>query len=268
MLNPYYAETTCLMVEAIIIILVILFGVLLFFFFRKAPAFPQPDEAAQQEILEAHVGFYRKLNLEEKAEFRSRIRTFLSKVRITGIRTRVVDLDRVLIASAAVIPIFYFKGWEYRNINEVLLYPNAYSTEFALEGGGRYFLGQVGTGAFHRMMILSKPALRAGFLQDMSPSNTAIHEFVHLVDKADGAIDGFPSLIRRHAYSIPWLQLMRTEMQNIHSGESDLNPYALTNEAEFFAVAAEYFFNQPEMMEERNPELFGMLKEIFEPEDG
>ena len=53
-------------------------------------------------------------------------------------------------------------------------------------------------------------------------------------------------------------------MHRIQSGKSDINPYAATNEAEFFAVAAEYFFEKPQQLETKHPEIYRMLKLIFE----
>ena len=41
-------------------------------------------------------------------------------------------------------------------------------------------------------MILSKPALLTGFDITTDKNNVGIHEFAHLVDGADGAIDGIP----------------------------------------------------------------------------
>ncbi|MEO6202766.1 MAG: zinc-dependent peptidase, partial [Nitrospirales bacterium] len=46
-------------------------------------------------------------------------------------------------------------------------------------------------------------------------------------------------------------------------GHSDINPYGLTNEAEFFAVVSEYFFETPVRMKQKHPELYSMLEQIF-----
>ncbi len=223
----------------------------------------QPQENVEQTLLNKDVLFYQNLNVADKKDFLERVQRFLSKVKITGIKTEVEDLDRVLIAAGAIIPIFHLKGWEYKNIHEVLLYPNLFSDEFDLESGGRNIMGEVGSGALQNIMILSKPALRAGFLQNDTMGNTAIHEFVHLIDKADGTTDGVPDYLLQHQYAMPWLQYIHSEMKKIQAQQSDINPYALTNEAEFFAVVSEYFFKQPALMKEKHPELFAMLEKIF-----
>ena len=46
-------------------------------------------------------------------------------------------------------------------------------------------------------------------------------------------------------------------------GQSDINPYGATSEVEFLAVAAEYFFEQPEMMQQKHPALYDLLRQAF-----
>ena len=55
----------------------------------------------------------------------------------------------------------------------------------------------------------------------------------------------------------------RRKMAEIERGESDIDPYALTNEAEFFAVATEYFLERPDLLQQKHPELFDALERIF-----
>ena len=56
---------------------------------------------------------------------------------------------------------------------------------------------------------------------------------------------------------------MHVEMHKIANGKSDINPYALTNEAEFFAVASEYFFEKPAQFELIHPALFNLMCKVF-----
>ena len=101
------------------------------------------------------------------------------------------------------------------------------------------------------------------FFSTSDKTNTAIHEFVHLIDKTDGETDGIPEALMPHPYSIPWLKRIHHEMELMKSGHSDMNPYGTKNEAEFLAVAAEYFFKQPQLMQEKHPELYDLLAKIF-----
>jgi len=230
---------------------------------KKKMVIPDPPPLQLKEILSGEVPFYQQLPENEKAGFEERAKQFLAQVKITGVNTRVEDTDRALIAASAIIPIYHFPGWQYRNLHEVLLYPDSFDHEFEQQGNGRNILGMVGSGAMNHMMILSQFELRQAFTNKTGKNNTAIHEFVHLVDKTDGDIDGVPEALMNKKYVIPWLQLMQKEMAMIRDDRSDIDPYGTTNEAEFFAVVSEYFFERPDLLKSKHPELYALLLKIF-----
>ena len=161
------------------------------------------------------------------------------------------------------IPLFGFPELRYRNINEVLLYEGSFNEEHQTVGEKRNILGKVGSGDMNRLMILSLPALRAGFEVKNSKNNVGIHEFVHLIDKADGAVDGLPESLLEKQYVVPWLQLMHEEILKIKENDSDINPYGATSEAEFLSVVSEYFFNQPKRFMDKHPALYGLMIKIY-----
>lgn len=219
-------------------------------------------------LLIEHVDYYQKLAGPEKKRFEQLVYEFLQSVTIEGVGTRITDLDRVLIASSAVIPVFGLGDWKYTNLTNVVLYPDTFDKEFQFEGEHRNIMGMVGSGYMNGQMLLSRAALEKGFSRSSGSENAALHEFVHLLDKSDGATDGVPENLMAHAYAVPWLKMMHQEMRRIEAGKSDLNPYALTNEAEFLAVAAEYFFEKPEKFQRMHPELYARLSEIFNQRPG
>ncbi|MGF7042458.1 zinc-dependent peptidase [Mucilaginibacter lappiensis] len=216
-----------------------------------------------KSLLTQQIPFYQALDNSSKILFEQKIADFLLGITIEGVGTVVEDIDRVMIASSAVIPIFGFKDWKYRNLTNVILYPDTFDSEFQFEGENRSILGMVGTGYMNGQMILSRAALIKGFSRSAGKENTAIHEFVHLLDKSDGATDGIPVNLLAHNYVIPWLKMIHQEIHQIEEGKSDINPYAITNEAEFFAVAAEYFFQKPDELKHKHPELYAMLSTMF-----
>lgn len=228
---------------------------------RSAPL--QPLDKNLLPLLETHVDYYCQLDIHNKKRFESHVARFLQYVNIEGVGLEVTDLDRVLVASSAVIPVFAFGDWEYPNLTNVILYPDTFDNEYQFEGDNRSIMGMIGTGYMNGQMLLSRSALLKGFSAASGQQNTAIHEFVHLVDKTDGATDGVPEQLMHHTYAEPWLKLMHHEMRRIKDGRSDIDPYALTNEAEFFAVAAEYFFEKPERFQQKHPELYLQLSQIF-----
>lgn len=225
---------------------------------------PAPDPVDEvKEILEQKVRFYQDLNSDDKATFLQRVRFFLSKIKITPVNhAEVTTTDRVYVAASAIIPLFYFKNWFYNNLDEVLIYPGLFTKDYDLQAEYRDVAGMVGDGALHRMMILSLPALRRGFERNTG-SNTGIHEFVHLVDKSDGATDGVPETLFDKEESREWISLMHRTIQRMRAGRTDIDPYGATNEAEFFAVISEYFFQKPEQLKEDHPAIYEMLEAAF-----
>ena len=251
----------------ITILIVVIISFLLFSWYRRShPGWIVPKEpfpADWRIILIRNVSFYNVLSEEEKIRFEYKVQEFLLNCRITGIETIVDTTDRMLIASSAVIPIFAFPDWTYSNIHEVLLYPSMFNEKFDTEGPDRSILGMVGSGYMEGKMILSQQALKHGFMNESDKQNTAIHEFVHLIDKTDGVIDGIPSILLEKQYSIPWIDLINKKIDELLDGESDINPYGGSNRAEFFSVASEYFFERPKLLERNHPDLYKLLERIF-----
>jgi len=255
-----------------IIVIAVIVGVLLFLVFGKknyfqTSNFKKVDTTFPTEwrtILIQKVTFYHALSPVDKGRFEKEVHYFIANYRITGINTTVETVDKILVAASAVIPIFGFDNWHYTHLYEVLLYPSAFNEKFETAGAGRSILGMVGTGYMEGKMILSKQALHHGFSNETDKKNTAIHEFVHLIDKADGTIDGIPEALLEKQYAIPWLDLINKKMDEIYADTSDINPYGGTNREEFFAVTSEYFFERPKMLSQKHPELYGLLKQVFD----
>lgn len=219
-----------------------------------------------KEILESYVQFYRQLDEVKKREFEKRIEQFLLDVKITGVNAIVEEIDLLLIASGAIIPVFAFPDWRYVNLHEVLLYPGSFNRDFDQGGVDRSITGMVGTGPMQHKMVLAKWQVRQGFINNNDAHNTAIHEFVHLVDKMDGTVDGVPEIILERKYVKEWRQLMEATIQHMKIHGSDINMYAATSPVEFFAVISEYFFEQPILLKANHPDIYAMLVRVYKME--
>lgn len=233
-------------------------------FFKKEKVIRTVFPNQWRILLVRKVKFYQNLSAPDRDRFEQAIHFFLGKIKITGIGTAVEDEDRLLVAASAIIPIFGFPTWQYNNLHEVLLYEGEFNEDYQTQAAeDRNILGMVGSGAMNRLMILSKPALHKGFENNRSKSNVGIHEFVHLLDKADGDTDGIPEYLLEKPFILPWIKLIHQEIQAINDNRSEINPYGANNEAEFLSVVSEYFFQQPHLLEKNHPELFQMLERIF-----
>ena len=253
----------------IILVTVVLFGLLFTFNLKRTKkikaVLAQPFPESWHIFLMQDVQFYAELSESDQLRFQDKVKRFFSTTTISGVKgVEVTDEIKLLVAASAIIPVFLFEGWEYVNLTEVLIYdgvvePNQHSD--AEEEG--ILLGQVRPFQTKHMMLLSKQYLVHGFQSMNGKSNVGIHEFAHLLDQADGTIDGIPKAFMPEELLSPWTKNMYAEIERIAKHDSDINSYALTNHAEFFAVVCEYFFENPDKFQEKHPQLYALMNQIF-----
>jgi len=116
-------------------------------------------------------------------------------------------------------------------------------------------------------VVLSWPAVIEGLSHPQSGHHAvAIHEFAHVLDRTDGVFDGTPRLKARSDYR-PWALVMSRHFLNLRNRarveSMVLRPYGTVNEAEFFAVATEAFFNTPQVMKRLIPDLYTELRKFY-----
>lgn len=233
---------------------------------KKKPKTPPSFPTEWRTLLVEHVQFYVSLNPTGRESFEIRMMEFLHTTTIIGVKTTVEEEDKALIAASAIIPIYAFPNWKYHNLNEVLLYPAHFDEHMTIGSKSKAILGMVGYGYMEGKMILSKKSLWHGFKNTTDKQNTAIHEFVHLVDKSDGVIDGVLPGLTGNEQTLPWINLIDEKMKEIRSSKSDIRAYGATNRAEFLAVASEYFFERPQLLEKKHPVLYEYMELMFKQE--
>ena len=234
---------------------------------RRLRIMKQSFPAPWEQVLQSHVAFFRALPDPEKERFRQIVNVFLDEVRITGIRTEVDDTVRVLVAASAAIPVFGFHDWEYHRLGEVLVYPGSFGEKYQSTGSAdENILGMVGLKHLSGVMILSMPSLLGGFDNPSSKDNVGVHEFVHLVENEE-AEHGLPSEVPWQAVK-HWVQYVAQELSHPPKNHAYINSYAYTNEHEFLAVLAEYFFKSPDLLQRKDPQLYAMLREMFHQDTG
>jgi Mlc titration factor MtfA (ptsG expression regulator) len=145
---------------------------------------------------------------------------------------------------------------------EVIVYPNDYlhpDSDDVILGEAQ----QWGT------VVLSWDAVLDGMANGRDGHDTALHEFAHVLDVADGAFDGTPELHRFGDYRT-WARVMRKEFlklrHDVPRRRTVLREYGATDEAEFFAVASETFFEKPQQLKEKAPELYEELSRFYRVE--
>ncbi|NHO87366.1 peptidase [Pseudoteredinibacter isoporae] len=228
---------------------------------------PKPHIQWQAEwkgFLEEHVEFYRQLTTEDRLLFEQRALLFMHTTEVFNGAEPASFEDRLLVAASAIIPVWSFPKWHYFNLSTVYLLPAAFNDDFQCGQKDSLYTGMVGTGPMAGKMALSRPALYQGFRNPNDKRNVGIHEFVHLIDMADGDMDGFPERLQAYRFAIPWFELAEKKMKAIEKGRTNIDPYGASNKLEFFCVASEYFFERPQMMAKKHPKLYQALEDIYQ----
>ncbi|MBI2932545.1 MAG: zinc-dependent peptidase [Planctomycetes bacterium] len=228
--------------------------------FRRRRLAREPFPAEWRAVLEANVGWYRRLDPDRRAAFERDVLFFVRENRFVGVEgVEVTDELKVLAAASAVMLLFGRTDREYPRVSEILFYPRAFSDEFRTEGAGRDIAGMLHP---YGAVVLSIPELRRSFAGESDGYHVGLHEFAHALDLSSQQCDGFPLGIDPRLVR-PWSERLREEMERASRGRGALRPYAGTNIAETFAVAVETFFERPEALKKANPELHALLEEYF-----
>lgn len=128
-----------------------------------------------------------------------------------------------------------------------------------VQGGGHHIAGQA---APDGSIVLVWPVVQRGAANAESRTNVVYHEFAHRLDMSNGSTDGTPPLGGRD-HQERWAEVMQVAYQRVENGASMLRGYAATNPAEFFAVATEAFFCQPDELRFHEPVVYSALRAFY-----
>jgi MtfA peptidase len=240
---------------------------------KKIRALPFPS--SWEEIVRRNVAHYCMLNAAERAHLRELIQVFIAEKNWESAGgLSLTDEIRVTISAQACLLLLGLPHDYYRNVESIIVYPSTvvppprqlgfFENTLAPIELSRPIIGQ----AFLQgpVIIIWDAALRDGRHPE-SGHNVIYHEFAHKLDMLDGLADGTPPLRDRAEYA-DWITICTSEYLHLRHDaergkESFLRAYGAVNEAEFFAVATEQFFDQPRSMIENAPDLYRVLKEYY-----
>ena len=208
-------------------------------------------------------------DLREKIHFR--ILFFIDQKEFVGSQIKVTEQMKVIIAFYASLVRLGFSLDEHDKVATIIVYPN----EFIVDDSHTY------EGIHHQKESILEGQSANGtvvlswehILQDIkekSKENVIIHEFAHELDFEDGLPDGTPELepsaYPRYAaaFSNAFIIMTKQVKRNLITKQSTfLGNYALTNEAEFFAVCSERFFMAPDTMKALFPNIYEELRKFY-----
>ncbi len=230
-------------------------------------AFP----AAWLEYLHKNVAHYAYLSEAEQAQLRDDLRIIIAEKNWEGCGgLQITDEVKVTIAAHACLLVLAMEHNYYDRVQSILVYPRAYRApddSDALEGDHGGGEGRLGEAWYRGPVVLSWEDARHEGQHPSEGRNVVFHEFAHQLDMLDGVIDGTPPLRDREQYQ-RWQEVMTAEYEQLveaseHGRATLLDQYGATDEGEFFAVATECFFDRPEKMRRRHPQLYSLLREYY-----
>ncbi len=196
------------------------------------------------------------------------MQVFLGETRFEGCDgLRITDEIRITIAVQACLLQLHRDADCYPTLHTILVYPQTYVADIAhRQPDGTVIEGpqaRLGESWSQGSVILSWDDVLRGAANFRDGQNVVLHEFAHQLDAETGSVNGAPRLSAQSSYAT-WARVFSDTYQQLinditHDHRTLLGPYAATHPAEFFAVATENFFERPELLEERSPDLYRQL---------
>ncbi len=224
----------------------------------------------------AIIGYTMPLYARLPEELRQRldglVNQFLAEKQFVGCQGLGVTLEmKLAIAAQACLLVLNRSPSVYDALYSVLIYPAQFIArdERRDEAGVVHEREQVLAGQAwetHRI-ILSWEDVQASAARPNDGFNVVYHEFAHYLDAEAGAVNGAPLLGDEEHYE-RWARVMSEEFLRLRAAasrgeETLLDPYAAEDEAEFFAVATEVFFECPADLRREHPALYGELRTYY-----
>ena len=240
---------------------------------RKLTEAPFPLE--WENIIRRNAGFYPLLNEEERRRLHEMIQVFIAEKFWEGCGGLELTAEmKVTIAAMACLLILNIPHTYYENVETILVYPDDVVLPERRLGFFENALepleaeGPVtGQACEQGPLILVWDAVLQSIEEAGCGYNVVYHEFAHKLDMQDGLADGTPRLSNRERYR-DWVKTCTREylklLKDVEKGKRTfLDEYGATDEAEFFAVATEHFFDQPGQMLKAAPDLYRVLKDFY-----
>ncbi len=190
---------------------------------------------------------------------------FIDQKEFIGAKMIITDEIKTIIAFYASLLQLGFALGEKDQVNTIIVYPNNFIYDERSQNEGVHqnetmiLEGQSANGT----VVLSWQDIKQDIAQ-REKENVIIHEFAHELDFESGYANGTPILESSNYRR--WSEVFSTafnRLKNLSKEDNLLGTYALTNEAEFFAVCSERFFETPKDFKKNFPDIYEQLKLFY-----
>ncbi|MEO0843628.1 MAG: M90 family metallopeptidase [Cyanobacteria bacterium J06643_5] len=224
-------------------------------------------------IIENNLSIYPQLSPTERRRLQGHIQVFLLEKQFIGCNgLQVTEEMKVIIAAVACLLLLNERGKYFPKLRSILIYPTAYFTK-ETTFSGKYVVEEkpvvrLGESWSKDQLILSWQHIKQDTLNWKDGQNIILHEFAHQLDQEEGKVEGVPILKSNSDYS-NWSKVMTQEYkqlcEDVEQGrETVMYGYGATRPAEFFSVATETFFEKPQQLQKKHPELYQLFQNYYQ----
>ena len=215
---------------------------------------------------------YKNLSSEDKEKLERSILIFVYTKEFIGVDLEIINEMKIVIGFYACLLLLHIETKNcYENLSTIIVYPSAVMTTKKSYIGGIYSKEKllIDGQSSNDTVVLIWDDIKQEIIHPRH-SNVIVHEFAHEIDFMDGEIDGIPPLEKSkynewtHIIFKDFRELRKIILENKDLAKYKLiGNYAATNEAEFFAVISERFFESPHSFKVKFPELYNELKKFY-----
>lgn len=213
------------------------------------------------------------LDSQQLQLLRERCALFLLDKRLTCLgELELHEVDRLTLAAQAQLPLLALPElpW-YGGFHEIVLYPDDFRSpqRHRDASGVEHVWDDERSGEAWQQgpVILAWPGVAGS--GGWNGYNLVIHELAHKLDMLNGDANGLPPL---HADMrlADWTGAFQQAFDHLEHwldhhphDEAPLDPYAAESPGEFFAVASEYFFSAPDLLQGAYPAVYAQLCHFY-----
>lgn len=182
---------------------------------------------------------------------------FLREKEWIGAGMPVKEEMKVMISACAAQLLMGFSNLVLQHFERIIVHPDTYRSPKS----GRMHQGEVRPKP--GIIIISWDDFVHGYAHSRDAHNVGLHELAHALWFEDMIDNEEHRFLDRELLSSRSRQSMEHVERNKQRGPHYFRDYAGTNQAEFFAVAVEYFFEQPKEFRQAEPRLYATLAALL-----
>ena len=222
-------------------------------------------------ILKNNVPYYNRLPEKFKIRLHGLVNIFLDEKEFIGCAGLEISEEiRLTIAGNACLLLLNQNKDDFSGFTSIMVYPDTYvAKDVSYDEGVEIHHHSVRAGeSWHRgPIILSWSDVIRGINKPSDGHNVVIHEFAHKLDEENAIMDGLP-ILRDNTHYKQWAEILNREFKSLsirveHGTNTVLDKYGTNSPPEFFAVATESFFEKPNQMKKKLPELYEQLRKYY-----